>query len=75
MDPMTFLVRVPVPFIFGSIIVLNMFQGMWFQKLEQPMKGIVTTVSAAVVGLLLTGLYGMLAPHGHRDAPHRAAGI
>jgi hypothetical protein len=62
MDPMTFLVRVPVPFIFGSIIVLNMFQGMLFQKLKQPMKGIVTTVSAAVVGLLLTGLYGVLAP-------------
>jgi hypothetical protein len=37
MDPMTFLVRVPVPFIFGSIIVLNMFQGMLFQKLERPM--------------------------------------
>ena len=35
MDPMTFLVRVPVPFIFGSINVLNIFQDMLFQKLEQ----------------------------------------
>ena len=33
MDVVAFMVRVPVPFIFGSIVVLNMLQGSLFAKL------------------------------------------
>ena len=62
MDPVQFMVRVPVPFIFGTIVVLNMMQGAMFAKLTQPVKGIVSTVAAAVIGSLLAMAYGLLAP-------------
>ena len=38
-DPMIFLTRVTVPFIFGTIIVLNMLQNSLFAKMTQPVKG------------------------------------
>ena len=38
-DPMMFLTQVTAPFIFGSIIVLNMFQNSLFATLAQPVKG------------------------------------
>jgi hypothetical protein len=62
MDVVAFLVRVPVPFIFGSVVTLNMFQASLFQKLTQPVKGIVTMIFAALIGTLLTQMYGLLAP-------------
>ncbi len=62
MDPMLFLIRVPVPFIFGTIIVLNMLHNSLFANLKQPVKGIVNTIAAAVIGNILAALYGMLAP-------------
>jgi hypothetical protein len=37
---MVFLTRVTVPFIFGSIVVLNMFQNS-LVKAAQPLKGLV----------------------------------
>jgi hypothetical protein len=62
MDPVVFMVRVPVPFIFGTIVVLNMMQGAIFSKLTQPLKGVVSTLAAAVLGSLLAMAYGLLAP-------------
>jgi hypothetical protein len=62
MDPVAFMVRVPVPFIFGTIVVLNMMQGAMFSKLTQPVKGVVSTVVAAIIGSLLAMAYGLLAP-------------
>ena len=62
MDPMLFLIRVPVPFIFGTIIVLNMLHNSVFANVKQPVKGIVNTIAAAVVGNALAALYGALAP-------------
>jgi hypothetical protein len=62
MDPMVVLTRVAAPFIFGSIIVLNMLQNSLFQKVQQPAKGVLNTVTAAIVGLVLANLYGALAP-------------
>jgi hypothetical protein len=62
MDPMLFLIRVPVPFIFGTIVVLNMLHNSTFASLHQPVKGIANTVAAAVVGTALAILYGMVAP-------------
>ncbi len=62
MDPMVFLTRVTVPFIFGSIIVLNMLQGSLFATMAQPLKGVMNTVAALVIGLALAALYGALAP-------------
>jgi hypothetical protein len=41
MDVVDFMVRVPVPFIFGSIFVLNMLQNSMVADATQPTKGIV----------------------------------
>ena len=62
MDPLQFMVRVPIPFIFGTIIVLNMLQGSLFAKHAQPLKGILSAAAAAAIGLALALLYGALAP-------------
>jgi hypothetical protein len=61
MDVVAFLVEVPIPFIFGTIIVLNMLQGSLFRKLEQPARGLVSTLAAVVIGVGLARLYGALA--------------
>src|SRR5437867_11209535 len=63
MDVMAFLVRVPVPFIFGTIIVMNMLQGSLFAKRTQPVKGVLNAIAAAVIGAALAQMYGALAPH------------
>lgn len=60
-DPMVFLTGVTVPFIFGTIIVLNMLQNSLFAKLTQPLKGVVNVIAAAVIGEALAYLYCMLA--------------
>ena len=62
MDVMAFLVRFPVPFIFGTIIVLNMLQGSLFAKLHQPAKGVLNAIAAALIGTALAQVYGVLAP-------------
>jgi hypothetical protein len=58
MDPVAFLVRVPIPFIFGTIIVLNMLQNSLFGKLAQPLKGLANTVAAIAIGVALAQFYG-----------------
>jgi hypothetical protein len=61
-DPMAFLTQVTVPFIFGSIIVLNMLQNTPFGRMAQPLKGVLNTVAAAAIGLFLANLYLALLP-------------
>ena len=61
-DPMLFLTGVTAPFIFGSIIVLNMLQNSLFARTAQPLKGLLNTVAAAAIGLMLANLYVSLAP-------------
>ena len=60
MDVVSFLVRVPVAFIFGTIIVLNMLQGSLFSKMEQPIKGLLNIVTVVLVGSFLFQIYGAL---------------
>jgi hypothetical protein len=62
MDTMAFLVTVPVPFIFGSIVVLNMLQNSLFRNLAQPMKGIANVIAVVVIGSALAQLYRAVAP-------------
>lgn len=62
MDAMVFMVTVPIPFIFGSIIVLNMFQNSVVAKLAQPAKGAVNALLVIVIGSGLAQLYRALAP-------------
>ena len=61
-DPMIFLTRVTVPFIFGTIIVLNMLQNSLFAKMAQPVKGVANLIAAIVIGQVLARIYGALAP-------------
>jgi hypothetical protein len=61
-DPMVFLTRVTVPFIFGSIVVLNMLQNSLAGNLAQPAKGIVNTILVIVIGQALAMLYRFAAP-------------
>jgi len=61
-DPMAFLTEVTVPFIFGSIIVLNMLGNTLFARMSQPLKGVMNTIAAAAIGLVLANLYKSLAP-------------
>jgi len=62
MDVVRFLVRVTVPLIFGSIVVLNMLGNSLAAKLTQPLKGIVNVVLIAVIGTALARLYEALMP-------------
>lgn len=62
MTPPGFLVTVPVPFIFGSVVLLNMLQGTVFAGRSQPVKGALGAVTAMVVGTVLALLYRVLMP-------------
>jgi hypothetical protein len=56
-----FLLRVPIAFIFGTILVLNMCQNSLFTS-AQPSKGLLNVVFSAVVGSVLMILYQQLQP-------------
>ncbi len=60
MDVVSFMVHVPVAFIFGTIIVLNMLQGSLYAKLAQPLKGLCNVVTVAAAGTLLFEVYNAL---------------
>ena len=45
----TCLTRITAPFIFGTIIVLNMLQNSLFAR-PQPLKGVANAIAAAVIG-------------------------
>ena len=62
MDVVSFMVRVPIPFIFGTIIVLNMLHGSLFRRFAQPLKGVLNALASVVIGVALALLYGALAP-------------
>jgi len=62
MDPMGFLIAGPIPFIFGTIVILNMLHNSLFAKFSQPLKGVLNCVAAAVIGVLLAKMYGAVAP-------------
>jgi hypothetical protein len=62
MDPVAFMVLVPVPFIFGTIVVQNMLKGSLFAKYTQPVKGLLNVAAVIVIGETLSWIYGRLAP-------------
>jgi hypothetical protein len=69
MTPPDFLVTVPVPFIFGSVVLLNMLQGSVFAGRSQPVKGVLSAAGAAVVGTVLAVLFRMVMPLVTGDLP------
>lgn len=62
MDPVKFMVRVPVALIFGVFIVQNMMQGSLLSKVPQPHRGLLLTLIICMLGLLLHILYLTMAP-------------
>jgi hypothetical protein len=62
MDVMVFLVTVPIPYIFGSIVVLNMLQNSLIGKLSQPGKGVANAILVVIIGTALAQIYRVLAP-------------
>jgi hypothetical protein len=56
-----FLLRVPIAVIFGTILVLNMCQNS-LVRLEQPARGVVNLLVAAVVGSVLLIAYQQIQP-------------
>ncbi len=63
MDSQLFLIRVPIPFIFGTIIVLNMLHNSVFAKFtSQPVKGVLNSVLAMAIGSILAAFYSFLSP-------------
>lgn len=62
MDQVDFMVSVPIPFLFGTIFMLNMLQGSVFAKFTQPFKGVLNFVAAAVLGNSFAFMYRALMP-------------
>ncbi len=62
MEAPLFMVRVPIPFIFGTIIVMNMMRNSLFARFAQPLRGLLNATAAALIGVLLARAYAALAP-------------
>jgi len=62
MDPVIYFVRVPVAYLFGSIVVLNMFQNSLFAKLPQPTKGVLNAIATITFGSALAWVYRLAMP-------------
>lgn len=74
MEAPGFLVRVAIPFIFGSIVVLNVFEGSLPLPAAQPLRGLASALLAAATGLALAGLYALLATRVSGDVPFGGPG-
>jgi hypothetical protein len=57
-----FMSRIPIPFIFGSILLLNTLKGSLFARLRQPVKGLVGALAAAALGTGLAIGYALARP-------------
>jgi len=61
MDTVQFMVAVPIPFIFGTIVTLNMLEGSLFKNRKQPTKGVLSAIAAGLIGTGLSWMYQSLA--------------
>ncbi len=71
----TYLVTVPVPFLFGSIVVLITLEGSLYSGLKQPLRGVTSALTAAVVGIVLARIYASVAGMVSGDVPTGAPGF
>jgi len=62
LDVVDFMVRVPVPFIFGTIVMMNMLEGVVGQGFTQPTRGLSRLVGVIVSASILVRLYRFAAP-------------
>lgn len=52
-DPLVFLARVDVPYVFGTLMVINLFEMAPFVALRQPWRGAVLTVATILLALVI----------------------
>jgi hypothetical protein len=62
MDVADYMVRIAITFIFGTIIVQNMLQGSLFASNPQPLKGMLATAHAALLGFIMFTIFEIAAP-------------
>jgi hypothetical protein len=62
MDPVIYLVSVPVPFLFGSVVVLNMLGNTLFARMPQPAKGVLNVLAAIAFGGTLSLIFWGVMP-------------
>jgi hypothetical protein len=62
MDPVVYLVSVPVPFLFGSVVVLNMLGNTLFARRSQPAKGVLNVLAAIAFGGTLSLIFWLVMP-------------
>ncbi len=53
----SFMVLLPIPFVFGSVIILNMLQDSLFPDVKQPVKGLLKVSLALVTGIILAQIF------------------
>lgn len=58
----TFMVKVAITYLFGAIVLLNMFGGAPFSGLAQPLRGVANFITAGVIGWTLAALYQAVMP-------------
>lgn len=58
----TFMVNVSITFLFGAIVMLNMLGGSLFSTLSQPLRGLASAVTAAILGVIFAAIYRALMP-------------
>jgi hypothetical protein len=61
-DVVAFLVWVPIPFLFGSIIVHNVLHGALFERFSQPFEGVLNVVTSVAIGTALMLVFRVLSP-------------
>jgi hypothetical protein len=62
MDQIRFLVTVPISFIFGIFLPLNLLQGSMFPEMKQPGKGVLLVAVCSIAAVILQNIYLALGP-------------
>lgn len=60
-DPAEFLIWVPVPLLFGGLIVLVVFRDSLFRDRARPTRGVLNVLTMAVLGVVLVWIYQRVA--------------
>lgn len=62
MDQVVYMAAVPIPFIFGAFIMLNLFEASLFADMPAPAKGFIYVVVSALLAAALYPLFQFLGP-------------
>ena len=62
MDVADYMIRIPIAFIFGTIIVQNMLERTLFAGKPQPLKGGLAAAHAALIGFIMFKIFEVMAP-------------